>query len=269
MDQTKFLRDLKDLGQIRHFSDLKEFIRTHQDFIQKFVLPFFVLLLILGMWIFGGDDHKDVVEESDQSTVQAEDSFDNATNENYDSSTASNIAESGQENAKNGVCNVAGNAYVFVDISGRVKNPGVYEVKAGTRLFQVIEKAGGLCDDADINQLNRAEAVWDGEKVVIQSQNPELNGANLTTGSGQSQELNGQNSSVQQGNGTDSYGRVNINNADEVTLQTIPGIGPSKAQRIVEYRKANGMFQSTEDIKNISGIGDKTYENIKYFLTVG
>ncbi len=269
MDQAKVLRDLKDLGQIRHFSELKEFAKTHQDFIKKFVLPFLVFLLILGMWVFGGENNKDVVEAENKNIASMEESYDNETSNGYDRNTTSNITENGQDNKSNTGNGSAEAAYVFVDISGRVKNPGVYEVKAGTRLFQVIEKAGGLCDDADINNLNRAEAVWDGEKVVIQSLNPELNALEPENGTVRNNNSDGQNNYAQQGSETDAYGRVNINNADEVALQTIPGIGPSKAQRIVEYRKANGVFQSTEDIKNISGIGDKTYESIKDFITVG
>ena len=69
-------------------------------------------------------------------------------------------------------------------------------------------------------------------------------------------------------NGETVNGKVNINTADSVTLQTIPGIGPSKAARIIEYRKTSGRFKKTEDIKNVTGIGDKTYESIKEYITV-
>lgn len=142
-------------------------------------------------------------------------------------------------------------AQIYVDIGGQVKNPGVYTVKEGTRLFEVIEKAGGLTEDAFIEQVNQAEAVTDGQKIVIPSDEdvqPSL--------------------PPQTALGKDGSGLVNINSADSQTLQEIPGVGPATAEKIIAYRTENGRFSSIEDLKNVSGIGDKTFEKMKDKITV-
>ncbi len=142
-------------------------------------------------------------------------------------------------------------AQIYVDIGGQVKNPGVYTVKEGTRVFEVIEKAGGLTEDAFIEQINQAEAVTDGQKIVIPS----------------SEDVQ-QSLMPQTASGKDSSGLVNINSADSQTLQEIPGVGPATAEKIIAYRTENGRFSSIEDLKNVSGIGDKTFEKMKDKITV-
>lgn len=142
-------------------------------------------------------------------------------------------------------------AQIYVDIGGQVKNPGVYTVKEGTRLFEVIEKAGGLTEDAFIEQVNQAEAVTDGQKIVIPSEEDVQQSLPAQTPSGK-----------------DGSGLVNINAADSQTLQEIPGVGPATAEKIIAYRTENGRFSSIEDLKNVSGIGDKTFEKMKDKITV-
>ena len=142
-------------------------------------------------------------------------------------------------------------AQIYVDIGGQVKNPGVYTVKEGTRVFEVIEKAGGLTEDAFIEQINQAEAVTDGQKIVIPSSEDAQQSLMPQTASGK-----------------DSSGLVNINSADSETLQEIPGVGPATAEKIIAYRTENGRFSSIEDLKNVSGIGDKTFEKMKDKITV-
>lgn len=137
-------------------------------------------------------------------------------------------------------------AKMYVDVSGKVKNPGVYEIKEGTRLFEVIEMAGGLLDDADVNGFNQAEIIRDEDKIVIPS------------------ETGGDEASTNMIRG----GKVDINMADSEALKSIPGIGPSMADRIIKYREENGRFRKKEDLKNVSGIGDKVYEKLKDMVTV-
>lgn len=136
---------------------------------------------------------------------------------------------------------------LVVDISGCVKNPGVYEFEDGTRLHDVIQQAGGLTEEADIDAINQAELVTDGQKILIPEKLETMDGAESTTFT--------QNAV--------SNGKININQADSTTLQEIPGIGPATADKIIQYREANGRFQSIEDLKNVSGIGDKTFEKMK------
>ena len=134
---------------------------------------------------------------------------------------------------------------LVVDISGCVKTPGVYEIADGTRLHEVIELAGGLTKEADIDAINQAELVTDGQKILIPAKAEEYNSGN------KSQEM------------TTTSDKININTADSSSLQEIPGVGPATADKIIQYRDANGRFHSIEDIRNVSGIGDKTFEKMK------
>ena len=142
---------------------------------------------------------------------------------------------------------------IIVDISGAVESPGVYMLQDGSRIFDLIEAAGGLTKDADINYINRAEILFDEAKIYIPSfrETSELSpGSAVRT------------SSVSSGPSL-----ININTADSETLQKIPGVGPSTAEKIISYRLSHGRFSSIEELTNISGIGAKTLEKMKGYIT--
>lgn len=140
---------------------------------------------------------------------------------------------------------------IFIDIGGEINKPGVYSVSAGSRIYQVVEKAGGLTENADTYSVNMAQPVSDGEKIIIPS---EVDTACQNQGDLPIS--------------TPSSGTININTADESDLCDITGIGPVTASKIIDYRNKNGRFKRKEDIKNVSGIGDKTYEKIKDLIGV-
>ena len=140
---------------------------------------------------------------------------------------------------------------IYVDISGAVKEPGVYDVKEGTRVFEVIEMAGGLTSEADIDGFNRAEEVFDGQKLTIPEKTDDGSESDSTGSSA-----------------VTSSGLININRATAEELDQLPGVGPATAQAIIEYREENGSFRKKEDIKNVSGIGEKTYEKMQDKITV-
>ena len=148
-------------------------------------------------------------------------------------------------------------AMIYVDVGGEVKDPSVVELPDGSRVTDAITAAGGLTEKADLTDINRAAFVSDGEKIYIPSQVSELEDDGLSVGEGG-------------GGGTakSSDGRININTADSTQLQELTGVGPATAEKIIDYRKQNGRFQSIEDIKNVSGIGDKTYEKLKDHIKV-
>jgi competence protein ComEA len=141
---------------------------------------------------------------------------------------------------------------LMVDVKGFVHHPGVYEVEEGSRVQDVIRLAGGLRENADGNGVNFAMRVED-EMVLyipmIGEQIESIVAANNTSSSGEE-------------------GKVNLNKATETELQTLPGIGPSKAAAIIEYRESNGEFATIEDLQNISGIGEKTFEKLKDLVSV-
>lgn len=140
---------------------------------------------------------------------------------------------------------------MYVDISGEVNKPGVYQFESGTRLYEVIDKAGGLTQHADKNGINQAEFVEDGQKIVIPTLNSGENaGINMNSSGGES-----------------ANGLVNINTASKDQLMGITGVGEVIAERIIEYRETN-RFKSIEDIQNVKGIGSATYEKMKSEITV-
>lgn len=140
-------------------------------------------------------------------------------------------------------------AGIFVDIGGEVNNPMVAELKEGSRVEDAIEAAGGLTEEADITEINRAAFVEDGEKIFIP---PVITDAEGAAGDPDAA-----------GVSYYSDGRININTADSLELQELDGVGPVIAGKIIDYREENGRFQTIEDIKNVSGIGDKTFEKLK------
>ena len=143
----------------------------------------------------------------------------------------------------------------IIQIAVEVLKPGVYQVEEGTRLYQLIELAGGVSPQADISSLNLAAPVHDGLRINIPAQN-----------SNQGQLENSQLSFIGQrplSEETDSNLVVQINTASLEELKRLPGIGDVIAQRIIEYRKTYGPFQSVEDLINVKGIGTKKLQDIK------
>lgn len=141
----------------------------------------------------------------------------------------------------------------FVQVSGCIVNEGVYEISSGDRLFNLVEMAGGLCDEVDYTRINLSMVLNDEMKIHI----PKV-GENIQT---QNDEINVSSSKNADNN------KVNINTADIRELTTLPGIGESKANAILDYRKKT-KFNNVEDIKNISGIGDKSFEKLKDKITI-
>ena len=149
---------------------------------------------------------------------------------------------------------------IYVHVVGEVKNPGVYEMSLGDRVFHAIEKAGGATEDADLDSINLAEKLKDGEKIIVY--NKEMLNSNVDV----SEKAISENQKMyfkSQSN------LININTASREELETLPGIGEVLAQRIIDYRRTNGYFKSIEEIKEVSGIGEKKFEAIKDLITVG
>ncbi|WP_262370514.1 helix-hairpin-helix domain-containing protein [Rossellomorea marisflavi] len=142
---------------------------------------------------------------------------------------------------------------IFVDIKGQVERPGLYELSPHERVDGVVEMAGGFTKDADRNAVNLALKVSDEMMVYVpkkgEVESPLPPGSPSGTSGGEAV-------------------LVNINSATSEEIQTLPGIGPSKAAAFIQYREENGPYRSVDDIKNISGIGEKTFERLKELITV-
>lgn len=141
---------------------------------------------------------------------------------------------------------------IIVEIKGEVKNPDVYEIDDGSIIRDLINMAGGLTEEANIDGINRAEKLRANQLIVI----PNKDSTNNIIIS----------NSVSTGDS--SEGIININTATLSELQNINGIGEVKAQSIIDYREKNGGFKSIEEIKNVDGIGSKTFEKIKDQISI-
>ncbi|HFI0452975.1 TPA: helix-hairpin-helix domain-containing protein [Streptococcus suis] len=145
---------------------------------------------------------------------------------------------------------------LVVDVKGAVAKPGLYTLAAGARVNDAVEAAGGLNSQADPKSINLAQKLSDEAVVYVASKDENISVvASTTASSAMSQE--GKNTSL-----------VNLNTATEADLQTISGIGAKRAADIIAYREANGGFKSVDDLNNVSGIGDKTMESIRPYVTV-
>lgn len=192
------------------------------------------IILSLGMIIFHSTKSSDILLDKNENTkisekIKAED----------------NDAVIEQDSA------TVKNEKVVVYISGEVVNPQVIEMKDGDRLIDAVEKCGGMTENADKNAVNLALLLKDEDHYVI----PKI-GENLQLNTSSN------NKSLQNNN------LVNINTADKTILISLPSIGEKTAEKIIQYRETNGNFKSIDDIKNINGIGEKKFEQIKDLITV-
>lgn len=144
----------------------------------------------------------------------------------------------------------------YIHICGEVVSPGVYELAEGSRIFQVIEKAGGLTANAAADSINMAEKITDGMKLIVLS---EEEAAKATK--------DGNFTGIAQGESS-SVNRVNLNTASKEELMTLRGVGEAKADDIIRYRDSHGGFKKIEDIMNISGIKEAAFQKIKDDITV-
>lgn len=136
---------------------------------------------------------------------------------------------------------------IIVDVKGEVHKPGVYEIDSNARINDVIILAGGFLEEANETTVNLAQKVQDEMTIIV----PKIGSAEEAIGEG-----------------SDGSGKVRINYATQAEVETLSGIGPSKAQAIIEHRDDFGFFQKPEDLLEISGIGEKTLENIQDSIQV-
>lgn len=149
---------------------------------------------------------------------------------------------------------------IIVHITGAVKKQGIVEVEEGARISDVIEKAGGTTKEADLSKINLAYLVQDGQKIYVPSINDKNDLNNITEDAGENV--------INNNNSISESEKVNINTASQTELETLSGIGPSTALKIINYRNENGDFEKTEDIKKVPGIGDAKFESLKDSICV-
>lgn len=171
------------------------------------------------------------------------------------------------------------NSLIKIDIKGEVKKPGVYELPLNSRVIDAINIAGGLTKKATTKYLNLSKKLVD-ENVIIISKTSDIKKVeertnieeiNINTDLSNDASIKKEDlitNEVNKENTANQEKLININKATKEELMTLSSIGEAKAEKIIEYRNLNGSFKTIEDIKNVSGIGDKLYDTIKAYITV-
>lgn len=227
----------------------KEFLVSHREQIIKAAAVIIIIVVAFFVFTGKGDDEEDAAAVVSDGSAQTED-----VKGQDPAGTAEAGAAAGTQGAE---------TRILVDVSGAVNKPAVVELLPGSRVQDAIDAAGGLKKRADITGINRAAEVKDGEKIDIPFKNRSGTSQGAYSGhSGFGDQSDGSLAAGQAG------GMININTADTIQLQTLTGIGPALAERIITYREQNGQFMSIEDIKNVSGIGEKTFEKFRDQITI-
>ncbi len=161
-------------------------------------------------------------------------------------------------------------ATVFVYLSGCVGKPGVYEVAEGARVAQVLDLAGGFTEQAATDSVNLARAVSDGEQIDVPSvEEAALAQTNAQSGAGATATGGGAGGSSAAGTSASTAGSlVNLNSATQAELESLPGVGPAIAAKIIASREEEGPFTRKEDLKRVSGIGDKKYNALEAYICI-
>lgn len=160
------------------------------------------------------------------------------------------------------------NSDIAVYISGEVKKPQVVKMKTGDRLVDAVEKCGGMTKDADLNAINLALLLKDEAHYII----PKIGDTSIVSQQNYVNQSSTDDKSINSISSVDtsnsSKSTININTADKTALMSLPSIGEKTAQKIIDYRENNGKFQTKEELKNVTGIGDKKYSQLEEFITV-
>ena len=183
--------------------------------------------------------------------------------------------EEGEESKKTYDNTIIEEKKIFVYITGEVINPGVVILNEGSRIVDAINAAGGTTSNANVTKVNLVFILEDGMKINIPNNsdlksNSDFEYITLNSGDGRNDDYikNESDSESTKSSYSKSYDIVNINTATQTELETLPGIGPSLALKIINYRNENGKFSSIDEIKNVSGIGERKFEELKKYVNI-
>lgn len=157
----------------------------------------------------------------------------------------------------------AGSGQIVVDVDGAVAHPGLYKLPPGSRVQAALAAAGGLSPQADAHRINRAAKLHDGQKLYVLSQGESAPPLAASNGQGCEGQACTSADGADAGSDAEGQGLVNINTANATQLTQLPGIGPAIAQKIIDYRTANGPFTSVDDLTKVPGIGAAKLAQIK------
>ena len=221
------------------FEKIKEFILEKKQY-------FIIGAVVLGLIFFF---KKEDTKQDDSANLLTE-KTEQSSNSSFSASNQSSSAQS-----------VSQSKTVTCDISGAVKHQGVYTLKTGARIQELIEAAGGAKQNAQLKAVNRAVMLKDQDKIHIPYKGEKVEKASnfSSTGAGTTTANESTSGESTQNNGE----KVNLNTASAADLQKLNGIGQKKAEQIIAYREQNGQFKKIEDLMQVSGIGEKTFAALK------
>ena len=224
------------------------------------IITFAIIVLIsIGGLLCKGylSDEVYVLNEEENTSKNTEDTINKNDGAGNSSSSNSNEANKSQKDV--------GVKEITVYISGQVAKEGVVTLSSDKRLADAVEKLGGLTKNADTNNINLAMKLEDEKHYIIPKEGEVIQNNSDSTQVTSNKDNNSSNNATQ----SDSQGsKININTADLKQLDDIPGVGEATANKILSYRDENGEFKSIEEIKNVNGIGDKKFENMKDLICV-
>lgn len=234
------------------------------------IITILVITIIYGIW----KENKGKIKiENINEQAEITDIEDNEKTKNLHNTTMGN-----HENIKNKETNKTDKNKIVIYIIGEVKQEGVYELDENSRISDAIEKAGGTKENADLSQINLAYKIEDGMRIYIPKKGElvqdkeKIEDKTQEIVTGKSTDITNTTSvntnlSTNKKSKTDIE-KINLNKATQTELETLPGIGPSTAEKIIAYRKENGNFKNIEDIMNVNGIGESKYSKIRDLINV-
>ena len=233
------------------------------------IITFVIIILVsIGGLLCKGylSDEVYVLNEEENTSKNTEDIINK--NDDVDNSSSSNSNEANK--LTNRSEKDVGVKEITVYISGQVAKEGVVTLSSDKRLADAVEKLGGLTKNADTNNINLAMKLEDEKHYIIPKEGEVIqnnsDSTQVTSNKGNNNQANNSSNNATQ---SDSQGsKININTADLKQLDDIPGVGEATANKILSYRDENGEFKSIEEIKNVNGIGDKKFENMKDLICV-
>ena len=234
------------------------------------IITILVITIIYGIW----KENKGKIKiENINEQAEITDIEDNEKTKNLHNTTMEN-----NENIKNKETNKTDKNKIVIYIIGEVKQEGVYELDEDSRISDAIEKAGGTKENADLSQINLAYKIEDGMRIYIPKKGElvqdkeKIEDKTQEIVTGKSTDITNT-TSVNTNLSTNKKSKrdiekINLNKATQTELETLPGIGPSTAEKIIAYRKENGNFKNIEDIMNVNGIGESKYSKIRDLINV-
>lgn len=239
----------------------------------KKIIAIITILVITIIYGICKENRGKIKIENINEQAEITDIEDNEKTKNLHNTTIEN-----NENIKNKETNKTDKNKIVIYIIGEVKQEGVYKLDENSRISDAIEKAGGTKENADLSQINLAYKIEDGMRIYIPKKGElvqdkeKIEDKTQEIVTGKSTDITNTTSvntnlSTNKKSKTDIE-KINLNKATQTELETLPGIGPSTAEKIIAYRKENGNFKNIEDIMNVNGIGESKYNKIKDLISV-